>query len=52
MTNFFVETTNKVLVNQSGLVFIAKYLNDVRFFQELIEFLKSKRTLGLFLIMI
>jgi len=46
MANFFVETTNKVLVNHSGLVLIAKYLNDVRFFSRINKISKIKKNSG------
>lgn len=46
MANFFVETTKKVLVNHSGLVFVAKYLNDVYFFSRINKISKIKKNSG------
>jgi len=46
MADFIVETTKKVIVNHSGLVFIAKYLNDVRFFSRINKISKIKKNSG------
>lgn len=46
MANFLVETTKKVIVNHSSLVFIANYLNDVRFFSRINKISKIKKNSG------
>ena len=46
MANFGIELTNNVLINNIGLVYIAKFLNNVRIFSQINRIARFKKNTG------